>query len=612
MARVYIDPEEWSPQEIVLERDALEAVKTQKNTFVVAGPGAGKTELLAQRACFLLQTNTCRSPKRILAISFKTDATTNLADRVLKRCGEELAERFDSTTFDSFAKGLLDRFRLGLPENHRPSSHYEIDTSRNNEALRKAIAISGKDPDRIAYSPRMNIANSVMNIMLKGSGENDFPPTLTFSLISRLVKHLLTLNPMIVKAITSSYSHIFLDEFQDTTYLQYALVQTCFMDSECILTAVGDHKQRIMIWADALPTAFEEFKSDFGAQELNLLINHRSAPLLIDLQCRTYNALNDEQISIEPDSKWTEDGLAVFHTFKTQSDEAGYIKERIAELLDVGVSPRDICIITKHSVSKYCCELFGELPGTECTFRDENEYQDLLNEDLVKILYSTMICSQEISPEAFTYLNDMEYIVNGVNVENESQARQALANLGILIESVKEILAFACTSDEEAIEGLSVAADAIISHYGEDRLKSTFPQYGGGTYFQKIRGKFINFLHAEYSKYRNWKEALKSFEGEMAIPCMTVHKSKGLEFDTVFFLAIEDGSFFTFDSQRDEDICALFVGISRAERELHLTYSFHRDVFSSRNGGRQSIRRIKEITEALKNSKCLKLDDRIH
>ena len=105
---------------------------------------------------------------------------------------------------------------------------------------------------------------------------------------------------------------------------------------------------------------------------------------------------------------------------------------------------------------------------------------------------------------------------------------------------------------------------------------------------------------------------MKSFEGEMAIPCMTVHKSKGLEFDTVFFLAIEDGSFFTFDSQRDEDICALFVGISRAERELHLTYSFHRDVFSSRNGGRQSIRRIKEITEALKNSKCLKLDDRIH
>jgi superfamily I DNA/RNA helicase len=367
-----------------------------------------------------------------------------------------------------------------------------------------------------------------------------------------------------------------------------------------------------MIWADALPTVFENFKDDFGAQELNLLINHRSAPLLIDLQCRIYNTLNNEQISITPDNKWAEDGLAFFHTFKTQSDEARYIKERIVELLNAGVNPRDVCIITKHSVSKYCCELFGELPGTECAIRDENEYQDLLNEDLVKILYSAMICSQETRPEAFIYLNDMEYAVNGVNVENESQAKLALTNLGILIENVKETFGLVCASDEEAIERLSAITDGIVSHYGKDRIKSTFPQYGGGTYFQKIKEKFINFLHAEYRKCSNWKEALKSFEGEMAVPCMTIHKSKGLEFDTVFFIALEDGSFFSFDRQRDEDICALFVGISRAERELHLAYSHHRDVLFSRNGGHQSTRKIREITEALKNSNCLELDDQIH
>ena len=119
--------EDWRPADgIVLEPVVDGAVRLTSNVIVIAGPGAGKTELLAQRACFLLQTGVCPPPKRILALSFKRDAARNLEARVAKRCAPEYARRFDSLTFESFGKTLLDRFGRALPASLRPEQHYEI------------------------------------------------------------------------------------------------------------------------------------------------------------------------------------------------------------------------------------------------------------------------------------------------------------------------------------------------------------------------------------------------------------------------------------------------------------------------------------------------------
>ena len=117
---------DWVPIGVSsLEPEAWDMVKSRKNMSVIAGPGAGKTELLAQRGSFLLQTGECPNPRRILAISFKRDSATNLRDRIRKRIGLELAARLDSLTFDAFSKSLLDRFGVALPEFRRPGE-YEI------------------------------------------------------------------------------------------------------------------------------------------------------------------------------------------------------------------------------------------------------------------------------------------------------------------------------------------------------------------------------------------------------------------------------------------------------------------------------------------------------
>jgi len=123
-----ISPDSWKPQGISdLEPNAWKALReTESSIYVTAGAGAGKTEFLAQKATYLLQTGICPTPKRILAISFKRDAARNLAERVKKRCPPEQALRFDSLTFDAFTKGLLDRFRAAIPEPFSPSPDYSI------------------------------------------------------------------------------------------------------------------------------------------------------------------------------------------------------------------------------------------------------------------------------------------------------------------------------------------------------------------------------------------------------------------------------------------------------------------------------------------------------
>ena len=127
-----IPSEVWVPaDEIILEPNALLAARERDADVVVsAGPGAGKTELLAQRADFLLTTGACPYPRRILAISFKVDAAHNIRERVRRRCGDQLAARFDSFTFHAFAKRIVDNYRVLLTGMDALDPDYTLDPTQ--------------------------------------------------------------------------------------------------------------------------------------------------------------------------------------------------------------------------------------------------------------------------------------------------------------------------------------------------------------------------------------------------------------------------------------------------------------------------------------------------
>ncbi|HFR3947256.1 TPA: UvrD-helicase domain-containing protein, partial [Streptococcus suis] len=267
-----VKSDDWFPKGVIkLEDAALEVVKDVTNCLVIAGPGAGKTELLAQKLDYLFSTNKCISPKKILALSFKTDAAANLKDRVKKRYGDEYASRFTSLTYSAFEKKILDQFRNVLPEEIRPSKDYLIEEMEViKEVLdRNGLSTTGmwknsikEIAERIALSEN---DSTIKNDLLKGTQSNK--PVLLYRQITKLSTQIIATNEYIRKALQMTYDFVFLDEFQDTTYAQYNLLKTCFLGSSCKLTAVGDNKQAIMRWAGAKPDIFPNYIRDFNSNE---------------------------------------------------------------------------------------------------------------------------------------------------------------------------------------------------------------------------------------------------------------------------------------------------------------------------------------------------------
>ncbi|EYE89587.1 hypothetical protein Q428_01750 [Fervidicella metallireducens AeB] len=86
-------------------------------------------------------------------------------------------------------------------------------------------------------------------------------------------------------------------------------------------------------------------------------------------------------------------------------------------------------------------------------------------------------------------------------------------------------------------------------------------------------------------------------KGVNSIPIMTIHKSKGLEYDTVIFVGLEDGAFWSFRQQQQEDMCAFFVALSRAKRRAIFTFSNLRtDKFNrTRTQSREQIMTFYEL-----------------
>jgi superfamily I DNA/RNA helicase len=311
----------WSPSDnLKLEPNALlAATEIGRNLALTAGPGAGKTEMLAQRAGFLLRTGTCRYPKRILAISFKLDASQNLKARVRKRCGLELAARFDSHTFHAFAKRIIDRFRLALTGKDALDPDYSIGPAR---VQRQSITFQDMVPLAATIVEASSIARN---------------------------------------AIRQTYSHVFLDEFQDCTKEQYTLITACFLGSGAKLVAVGDTKQRIMGWAGALEGIFETYAADFDAKPLNLYQNFRSAPRLRRVQNAMVRVM-DPPAALDDTELPGDDGEIEILDFKDATEAASYLADAISGWIEnEAIEPSEIAVLVSKQQSLYCQELRAAL-----------------------------------------------------------------------------------------------------------------------------------------------------------------------------------------------------------------------------------------------------------
>lgn len=581
-----VHPDKWLPCDgIVLETAADTAVRCSDNhVLVIAGPGAGKTELLAQKAAFLFQTNQCKDPQKILAISFKTDAAQNLKERVEQRCGADIKGRFVSMTYDAFAKSVLDHFMYALPESLRPMSDYLINDYDSIDAAFRYIGY--RNPDGLSQSRLRSAYDSLLseiNLPIVGAeighrvwplllqGFHETKATLTFKMIMMLAVHIIKTNPHIKRALQMTYSFVFLDEFQDTTDIQYTFVKECFFDSAAKITAVGDNKQRIMVWAGAVKTIFNDFYTELNPIGVRLIMNHRSAPRLVALQKAMYDSLKEKSTEISVSDRWAEDdGDIALIVADDEQLEACAISEDILERISKGAKPSDICVLCKQMPQNYAPAIIAELEKHGVRARIENEYQDLIKEPIVDLLINFMLCANNRKrPNEWNFLEESLVELWGIGEARENGSYDEMQRkLVALADAVKKTI-------QQGFDGSRWhdTLGAIIGLFNIERVKAKFPAYRQGVYLDDVISKFEDLFFAEYvAAHGDWNQAVENFRGEHSIPIMTIHKSKGLEYTAVYFVGLEDSAFWNFRNQSDEDRCTFFVALSRAKESVSFTF----------------------------------------
>lgn len=589
--------DEWTPVGIDdLEPDAMDAVRHSGNSYVKAGPGAGKSEFLAQRAAYLLMTGQCAPPQRILAISFKKDAADNLGKRVRTRVGPVLGRRFVSMTFDAFAKSMLDRFRICLPPEHRPIRDYEwikVPNVRGEavlEAHRPAPEVTkeaGLDFElRVVGPHRLNDADRPAGQhdeqIAAWWSRNDPVQTgqLTFFMINRLAELAQRASAPLGRAVRASFPYVFVDEFQDTTYAQFDLLESLFGGSDVVVTAVGDEKQRIMGWAGARPDAFVQFASSFGAEAFTLRLNRRSSTGLVALQHVVAVSLDSESPAVESARTTAIDGdHAWIWRFRRRRDEAetiaAWIRDDVAER---GTVPGDYALLVRQKSEQAEGEISDAFAEVGLRVRNDSKdvvpgvpLQDLLASPLTGIVLPLLrLMAGARDPGAWTAVN--EHLTWLREVDDDVERRQVSEDLGRHVDRWRQSVA-SCPPDEPRVRSL---VDHALDYVGGPAtFRSIHPAYRD----KWLLDSTVDALRHQLGKCSGmptWPGVFDHFAGRDAVSLLTIHKSKGLEYDTVIMLGLDDNTWWSHHRDDREGASTLFVAISRAKQRMLFSHAHTR------------------------------------
>ncbi|WP_454734297.1 UvrD-helicase domain-containing protein [Cupriavidus pauculus] len=612
-------PEAWRPRGIPnLEPNAWTALRREGSTSVVAGPGAGKSEFLAQRAAYLLETGLCKAPQQILAISFKTDAAANLAARVRERCPSELAGRFVSLTFDAFTKGLVDRFHAAIPQHWRPTRPYnigfptrrmveeELNVIRNMAQPAWQARVAEFSPDRfeaqdigrhrLAVEVPQQLATAEefaiyhwLRRQLYGAAVS----RLTFVTLNRLAELLVRANPKIARALRMTYPYVFVDEFQDTSFAQYDFLLSTFGHGGTAVTAVGDHKQRIMGWAGARQDAFERFEADFGGQRVNLLFNFRSSPELVRVQHFVAQALDPEspQIQSQAASQLDTDVVQVWKSRSTAAEGQRLAQWIAADMAARQNQPRDYVLLVRQRPDQFEEELQPVFDAVGLSLRNESRsigrtnVQDLMVDEAASVALAALrLATGQRSAAAWSTLSSAVYAIRGAEEDDELLRDRADRDIQTFLDRLRQDIGDQAPSTELAVE----ITQRIFEFLDVAAIKRTFPAYMRNDLLEVMIEAFLLHLQQATNVTANWPDCIDRFLGTSDIPLMTVHKSKGLEYDTVFFVGLDDRSWWSHTPRNPEGIATFFVALSRAKQRAIF-------LFCEQRGARERVSELYQM-----------------
>ena len=589
----YLSTGLWEPSEGFITTKTEEKIikENQRNLSILAGPGAGKTELLAQRANYLLQTGKCKTPQKILALSFKVDAATNIKNRVDLRCGNELGHRFDSWTFDAFFISIVRRFSYLLPDwvdMQADFDVYSFDRGWWNDYERLELdglpcKYRGSFTDPNLHSP-LDLSETPNEEIVKiwnyctVNKVADYP--MCRSMAFTIVKN----HSQVRNLVLSTYKYLFLDEFQDTTDPQYGFLKVIFKGSDTIITAVGDSNQMIMGWAGANLKNFENLRKDFNSERIHIMVNHRSNSKIVSLinyVIKDLTPSGEEPIIYEGTRQTPPPASCIgVRGFDSVKSEADYISKYINLLMRKTPSmlPSNFVLILRQKAQDYFNQANETFQNNSLNLRNEDalvvkngvKIQDLMSEPLS--IFFILLVRYKIGFINYTQKNKLESIASTLTGYDLNQDRSS-NKLKKYITSLVSCIDLSKPIRNSVIE--------IVKTIGKMKMKAVFPQYRSKHLNKVGKSICLLFQHEIDKNPTDIKKAIENYEGANQVKLMTIHKSKSLEFDTVFFVDFHHDSWWGLckairqnnDKKQREEKNSFFVGLSRAEERLFFTKS---------------------------------------
>ena len=631
----YNRPVAESPLLTVLNPVQREAVlHTEGPVLIVAGAGSGKTRILTHRIAYLIREKGVH-PKQILAITFTNKAAQEMLARVQELLGTLLSRGMWVLTFHSACARILrkEHQRLGLP------SHFSIyDEADSERVIKMVLRDAGLDERR--FPPRQikaAISRAKDNLLgateyaqaagnwyertvadvytgyearLRSAGAVDFD-----DLILRTVQ-LFKGQPEVLEHYQERFRYILIDEYQDTNRAQYHLVNLLASKHRNICV-VGDADQGIYSWRGATIQNLLDFEHDYpDAQEFILDQNYRSTRTILEVA----NALIEHNVQRKPKNLWTESGHGspvVRYRAEDEHDEAWFVAQEIEHLVtDEGeASYRDVAVFYRTNAQSRVLEDVLMRSGIPyrvvggVRFYERREIKDTL-------AYLRAL----VNPQ------DAVSVRRVINSPKRGIGDQTVAALDSFARDEEITLLEACRRAEEISLLSARARGAVAGFVGVmDRLRAKLDE--GARITALVEAAFTDSgYYAELDAERtveaeSRKENLRELVGVAAefearfpdsglpefleqvalvteqdeyddeagtVTLMTLHNAKGLEFDLVFIVGMEDGIFphhrsMTEPDQMEEERRLAYVGITRARRRLYISHAWSRSLFGASN-----------------------------
>lgn len=616
--------------------------------LVIAGAGSGKTKVLTTRIARLIESGV--NPYQILAITFTNKAAKEMRDRLNVLVPDNGAF---VGTFHSFGLRVIreNYLKLGLDRNFTIIDSEDvlsiikkilkekgIDSKecapsyiRNRISFIKNEMMSEAEIDKYLTSDAEKIAAEVYMEYKKRLKQNN---SVDFDDLLSLPVELFLKDKEVLEHYQEKFKYILIDEYQDTNEVQYKMTKILAKKYQNLFV-VGDPDQSIYMFRGANFRNILNFEKDYqNTKVIPLEENYRSTKMILDA---ANSVIKNNKERKDKDLR-SNNGVGVKVKYLRSYDEKHEITlviEQIKQLLESGIKKKDIAIFYRTNAQARVVEeqfLKANIPYKvvgSYYFYSRKEIKDL-------ICYLRLILNPHDEISLRRVINVPKRKIGASTIANiETRARELGVSMFDAITSGKELefknLILSLQKESESLS-LTELIDCILERSGmkeeleKDPSLESELRLDNLMEFKSITATFENqtgsvnlgdFLE-EISLIADITEH-KDFEDVVTL--MTIHSAKGLEFDIVFLVGMEEGIFPHANALMDRDGIEeerrlMYVGITRARKQLYLTNAKRRMLYG-RDSSNPPSRFIEEIdsellemtNNSIKEEKVIKKDE---